>query len=134
MTITEFTVGPPSVLELEFVHHPEWTPPGSARTPIVVLRFEDVHILEWRQDDIPPEAPLGQVSTFDWYGADLFMMDTLALRLEFRARRMRASVRARAGQRARKPRTWGRTSDGRRGVVAWSASATEKNSAPWERA
>jgi hypothetical protein len=87
LTRLGYEVGPPSVLELHFVYDP-------ARTPIVVLRFEGVHILEWRHTPAPPEAPLGQVSTFDWYGADEFMLDTMSVRLEFHARRMHVTVRA----------------------------------------
>jgi hypothetical protein len=93
--------GRPPVLELEFVYDPKWTPPELAGTPVVVFRFEDVRLVEWCEDQeghdcvsTHPDAPLGQVSGFDWDGSDLFTLDTFTMLLTFRAPRAEVTVRA----------------------------------------
>jgi hypothetical protein len=88
-------------LELEFVYHPQWTPPELSKTPVVVFRFEDVRLVEWHEDQeghdcvaASPDAPPGQVGQFDWDGTDLFTLDTFILRLVFYAPRAAVTVRA----------------------------------------
>lgn len=93
--------GRPPVLWLEFLYDPRWTPSELSETPVVVFRFEDVHLVEWREDreghtcvTAQPAAPAGQVEHFDWDGADLFTLGTFTLRLVFQARRAEVTVRA----------------------------------------
>jgi hypothetical protein len=93
--------GRPSTLELEFVYHPQWTPPELSKTPVVVFRFEDVRLVEWHEDQegydcvaASPDAPPGQVEQFDWNGTDMFTLDTFILRLIFHAPRAAVIVRA----------------------------------------
>ncbi|MFJ2029732.1 hypothetical protein [Streptosporangium sp. NPDC087985] len=88
-------------MELEFAYHPQWTPPELSRTPVVAFRFEDVRLVEWREDQeghdcvtAQPDAPPGQVECFDWDGTDLFTLDTFTLRLAFQAPRIAVTVRA----------------------------------------
>ncbi|MEU8103995.1 hypothetical protein AB0C18_09740 [Nonomuraea muscovyensis] len=93
--------GRPPVLELEFVYDPQWTPPKLSRTPVVTFRFENVRLVEWREDQDghdcvtgSPDAPPGQVELFDWDGVDLFTLYTFTLYLAFRAARVEVTVRA----------------------------------------
>ncbi|MCG5219486.1 hypothetical protein [Streptosporangium sp. KLBMP 9127] len=93
--------GRPPVLELEFVYAPLWTPPELAKTPVVAFRFEDVRLVEWREDQeghdcviAHPDAPPGQVELLDWDGADLFTLYTFTLYLAFHAPRAEVTVRA----------------------------------------
>ncbi|MEV1170672.1 hypothetical protein [Nonomuraea sp. NPDC049784] len=93
--------GRPPVLELEFVYDPQWTPLELSKTPVVVFRFEDVRLVEWREDQeghdcvtAHPDAPSGQVELFDWDGADLFTLHTFTLYLAFHALRAEVTVRA----------------------------------------
>lgn len=86
----------PPVLELEFAYGREPT------VLAVIFRFEDVRIVEWREDQeghdcvtTNPEAPPGQVDLFDWDGADLFGLYTFTLFLAFSASRAEVTVRAR---------------------------------------
>ncbi|MDX3103582.1 hypothetical protein [Nonomuraea angiospora] len=92
--------GRPPALELEFVYDPQWTPPELSKTPVVVFRFEDVRLVEWREDQeghdcvtSHSDAPPGQVELFDWNGADLFTLYTFTLCLTFRASRAEVAVR-----------------------------------------
>ena len=64
------------------------------------LRFEDVRLVEWREDEeghdcvtADPAAPPGQVELFDWDGADLFTLHAFTLVLAFRASRAEVAVR-----------------------------------------
>lgn len=66
----------------------------------MAFRFEDVRIIEWREDQeghdcvaAHPDAPPGQVAHFDWDGTDLFTLDTFTLCLAFHARRVEVTVR-----------------------------------------
>lgn len=66
----------------------------------MAFRFEDVRIIEWREDQeghdcvaARPDAPPGQVAHFDWDGTDLFTLDTFTVRLAFHARRVEVTVR-----------------------------------------
>ncbi|MEV7012279.1 hypothetical protein [Streptosporangium sp. NPDC051022] len=93
--------GRPPTLELEFIYHPQWTPPELSKTPVVVFRFEDVRLDEWHEDQeghdcvaADPDAPPGQVGQFDWDGTDLFTLETFTLRLVFCAPRVVVTVRA----------------------------------------
>ncbi|WP_433512479.1 hypothetical protein ACQP2T_53550 [Nonomuraea sp. CA-143628] len=93
--------GRPPVLELEFVYHPQWTAPELSNTPVVIFRFEDVRLVEWREDQeghncvtADLNAPPGQVELFDWDGADLFTLRTFTLHLAFQAPRAEVTVRA----------------------------------------
>ncbi|QFY05457.1 hypothetical protein GBF35_01065 [Nonomuraea phyllanthi] len=90
----------PPVLELEFVCDPEWAPPEQSNAPVVAFRFEDVRLVEWREDQeghdcvtAHPDAPPGQVEFFDWDGVDLFTLNTFTLCLTFRASRAEVVVR-----------------------------------------
>ncbi|GAA2655585.1 hypothetical protein GCM10010412_025020 [Nonomuraea recticatena] len=91
------------VLQLEFLHDPRWTPPELSETPVVAFRFEDVRVVEWREDRqghdsvaAQSDAPPGQVECFDWDGGHLFTLDTFTLRLVFHARRAEVTVRAKS--------------------------------------
>jgi hypothetical protein len=92
--------GRPPVLELEFVYDPHWTPSELSKTPVVVFRFENVRLVEWREDEeghdqvtAHPDAPPGQVGFFDWNGTDLFTLCTFTLHLMFHAPRAEVTVR-----------------------------------------
>ncbi|MEU7852518.1 hypothetical protein [Nonomuraea sp. NPDC049141] len=72
-----------------------------SKTPVVVFRYEDVRLVEWREDQeghdcvtANPDAPPGQVELFDWDGADLFTLHTFTLCLAFHAPRAEVTVRA----------------------------------------
>ncbi|MEV4581886.1 hypothetical protein AB0K16_52505 [Nonomuraea jabiensis] len=86
--------------ELEFAYDPQWTPSELSKTPVVVFRFEDVRLAEWREDQeghdcvtAGPDAPPGQVELFDRDGVDLSTLYTFTLRLAFRASRAEVAVR-----------------------------------------
>ena len=58
-------------LVMEFLYDdPDWTPPEAEATPVAVFTFDDVEIVEQRDEpaeaDTPPKA-LGQVQGFDYY-------------------------------------------------------------------
>ena len=86
-----------------FEYDAAWAPPELGDRRDVVFRSENVRIQSWDEDHeaydqlaIPVAAgAAGQVSSFDWDGADGFALDTFLLRLEFRA--ARGSVTTSAG-------------------------------------
>ncbi|MER7503640.1 hypothetical protein AB0L05_15510 [Nonomuraea pusilla] len=103
MSFTRLTYQPgrPPVLELQFVYHPGWTPPELSATPVVTFGFEDVRVVEWREDleghgcvAANPDAPPGQVDYFDWDGTDLFTLDSFTLHLAFQASRLVVATRS----------------------------------------
>ncbi|MGW6494697.1 hypothetical protein [Nonomuraea angiospora] len=73
------------------------TPPELSKTLVAVFRFEDVRLVEWREDQeghdwvtAHPDAPPGQIELFDGDSAGLFTLHTFTLCLAFHALTVRA--------------------------------------------
>jgi hypothetical protein len=92
---------PDQTVTLQFEYdHPRWTPPEAARTPIIVMRFEEVTIREWEQDASdgdgkPPAEVYGQVEDFEYDNGETFRLSTYSFAVEFTASRLTITLEAR---------------------------------------
>lgn len=86
-------------LGLRFVYDdPQWTPPEVARTPIVLMDFERVVLLEWSQDneghEDAPDEVAGQVADFSYDGRDGFELVTAQSVIGFTASRLTVALKS----------------------------------------
>jgi hypothetical protein len=75
---------------------PQWTPPAASQTPIIVMEFEEVTILEWIQDsDGGEDAPAdvnGQVSDFAHFSPNAFQLTTYQSDIRFTAGKLTVTL------------------------------------------
>lgn len=89
---------PAATLHLYFVYDSAWTPAEASATPVIELTFSPVEVSLWETDvdALGDNQWHGQVSAFDWDGADGFELSTFTLHLAFSASRMEARMLAAA--------------------------------------
>ena len=78
---------------------PQWTPPAASQTPIVVMEFGEVTLLEWIQEsgggqDTPADIN-GQVSDFAHVSPNLFQLTTYQSDISFTAASLTVTLRPR---------------------------------------
>ncbi len=96
----DFRPGPRPWLVTRFLYNdPKWTPVEARATPLIAIRFDDVHITALDQDTHvigEPAEAIGQVSNFDYYEEfDSFDLQTYTLRLELTAKRVEVTLHPR---------------------------------------
>jgi len=76
-----------------------WMPPEAVQTPVIVMEFDDVTILEWLQaaDDgeEPPAEAFGQVADFGHFNRNTFQLTTYLSDIQFTAARATVTLQRR---------------------------------------
>ncbi|MFK4087086.1 hypothetical protein ACI2LF_23460 [Kribbella sp. NPDC020789] len=96
-TLVSVELRPPErSLVLRFDYEPQWTPEAAARTPIVVMQFDEVAISEWthdpESDDETPAVVRGQVEDFAHFDGNAFRLTTYQSEIQFTAGRLAVSL------------------------------------------
>lgn len=84
---------------MEFLYDdPQWTPEAARQTPLAVLAFDGVEVVEQQDEPAEPGTPedaLGQVQGFDYHRASgIFALSTFTTYWVFRASGLTLTLRA----------------------------------------